>query len=60
MDEYDLRQYLKDNLKIELQLDYEKDTLSILLYLKEEVISQSVEYLPFQKSEYDDYGNRIN
>jgi hypothetical protein len=52
----EIKEYIKNNLKIQIWYDDAK-TVKIELLLEDESICQSDVWLPFQENEYDDYGN---
>jgi hypothetical protein len=53
MNEEELKEYLKEHLQISLQLGaYDEGMLYISLYLDDDLITQSKEYMPF-KSKFD-------
>jgi hypothetical protein len=52
----EIKEYIKNNLKIQIWYDDEK-TVKVELLLENEPICQNDVWLPFQENEYDDYGN---
>jgi len=57
MNKEEIKDYIKNNLEIQIQLN--GDSLCIVLTLENEVISKDFETLPYEYGHYDDIGNRI-